>query len=64
MCFFYQKTIPPSYTYSGCALPNISDSFFELDLEINDASISPPKGSDDDDDDDDDDGDDDLRYLI
>ena len=33
----------------------VSDSFFELDLEINNASISPSKGSDDDDDDDDDD---------
>ena len=32
----------------ACALPNFSNSLFELDLELNDASISPSKGSDDD----------------
>ena len=43
-----KKTIPSSYIYCGCALPNFSDSFFELDLELNDAGVSPSKGSDDD----------------
>ena len=40
--------MPSNYICCGCALPNFSDSFIELDFELNDASISPSKGSDDD----------------
>ena len=45
---FTKKTMPSNYICCGCALPNFSDTFFELDLELNGASISPSKGSDDD----------------
>ena len=51
--FTKKKTMPSNYICCGCALPNFSDSFFELDFELNDAQrttagIFPSKGSDDD----------------
>ena len=42
--------MPSYYICCGCALANFSDSFFDLDLELNDGIISPSKGSDDHDD--------------
>ncbi|PFX20768.1 RNA-directed DNA polymerase from mobile element jockey [Stylophora pistillata] len=45
---FTKKSMPSNYICCGCALPNFSDSFFEIDGGLNDARISPSKGCDDD----------------